>query len=131
MLLSGINLTLMIGPGIPVPVSEDVLNALTSVQVTSKTDGPSGFQLQFTIDKNSPLLTLFLLASGAQIPLVRVVIYVTMNGSPQVLIDGVMTDHQIAPGSGTQSPVLTITGEDLTRVMDYLTFTGIPYPAMP
>lgn len=131
MLLSGINLTLMIGPGIPVPVSEDVLNALTSVQVTSKTDGPSGFQLQFTIDKNSPLLTLFLLASGAQIPLVRVVLYVTMNGSPQVLIDGVMTDHQIAPGSGTQSPVLTITGEDLTRVMDYLTFTGIPYPAMP
>lgn len=131
MLLSGINLTLMIGPGIPVPVSEDVLNALTSVQVTSKTDGPSGFQLQFMIDKNSPLLTLFLLASGAQIPLVRVVLYVTMNGSPQVLIDGVMTDHQIAPGSGTQSPILTITGEDLTRVMDYLTFTGIPYPAMP
>src|SRR6185437_13170969 len=75
LLLSGINLTLMIGPGIPVPVSEDVLNALTSVQVTSKTDGPSGFQLQFTIDKNSPLLTLFLLASGAQIPLVRVVLY--------------------------------------------------------
>jgi hypothetical protein len=130
-LLKGINLTLMIGPGVPIPVSADVLNALTSLQVTSKTEGPSGFQLQFTIDKNSPLLTLFLLASGAQIPLVRVVIFVTINGSPQVLIDGVMTDHQIAPGSGGQSPVLTITGEDLTRVMDYIDFTGIPYPAMP
>jgi hypothetical protein len=130
-LLKGINLTLMIGPGVPLPVSEDVLNALTSVQVTSKTDGPSAFQLQFTINKNSPLLTLFLLASGAQIPLVRVVIFVTINGSPQVLIDGVMTDHQISPGSGSQSPVLTITGEDLTRVMDYIDFTGIPYPAMP
>lgn len=131
MLLKGINLTLMIGPGVPLPASDDVLNALTSVQVTSKTDGPSAFQLQFTINKNSPLLTLFLLASGAQIPLVRVVIFVTINGSPQVLIDGVMTDHQISPGSGTQSPVLTITGEDLTRVMDYIDFTGIPYPAMP
>jgi hypothetical protein len=131
MLLKGINLTLMIGPGVPVPVSADVLNALTSVQVTSKTDGASAFQLQFKIDKNSPLLTIFLLASGAQIPLIRVVIYVTINGSPQVLIDGVMTDHQIAPGSGPQSPVLTITGEDLTRVMDYIDFTGIPYPAMP
>lgn len=131
MLLSGINLTLMIGPGVPMPVSADVLNALTGVQVTNKTDGPSVFQLQFTIDKNSPLLTLFLLAGGAQIPLVRVLIYVTINGSPQVLIDGVMTDHQIAPGSGSQSPVLTITGEDLTRVMDYIDFTGIPYPAMP
>jgi len=131
MLLKGINLTLMIGPGVPVPVSADVLNVLTSIQVTCKTDGPSAFQLQFTIDKNSPLLTLFLLASGAQIPLMRVVIYVTVNGSPQVLIDGVMTDHQITPGSGSQSPVLTITGEDLTRVMDYIDFTGIPYPAMP
>jgi hypothetical protein len=131
LLLSGINLTLMIGPGVPVPVSADVLNALTSVQVTNKSDGPSVFQLQFTIDKNSPLLTLFLLASGAQIPLVRVVIFVTMNGNPQVLIDGVMTDHQISPGSGTQSPVLSITGEDLTRVMDYIDFTGIPYPALP
>ncbi len=131
MLLKGINLTLMIGSGVPVPVSADVLNALTSVQVTCRTDGPSAFQLQFTIDKNSPLLTLFLLASGAQIPLVRVVIYLTINGSPQVLIDGVITDHQITPGSGSQSPVLTITGEDLTRVMDYIDFTGIPYPAMP
>lgn len=131
MLLSGINLTLMIGPGVPMPVSADVLNALTSVQVTNKTDGPSVFQLQFTINKNSPLLTLFLLGGGVQIPLVRVVIYVTMNGSPQVLIDGVMTDHNIAPGSGSQSPVLTITGEDLTRVMDYIDFTGIPYPCMP
>ncbi|MGC2696886.1 MAG: hypothetical protein WA738_13960 [Candidatus Angelobacter sp.] len=131
MLLSGINLTLMIGPGVPLPVSADVLNALTSLQVTNKSDGPSGFQLQFSIDKNSPLLTLFLLASGAQIPLVRVVIFLTINGSPQVLIDGVMTDHQVSPGSGTQSPVLTITGEDLTRVMDYIDFTGIPYPALP
>ena len=131
MLLKGINLTLMIGPGVPVTVSGDVLNALTSVEVTCKTDGPSVFQLKFTVNKNSPLLTLFLLGSGAQIPLVRVVIYVTLNGSPQVLIDGVMTDHQMTPGSSSQSPVLSITGEDLTRVMDYIDLTGLPYPAMP
>ena len=52
-------------------------------------------------------------------------IYVTINGSTEVLIDGVMTDHQLTPGSGGHSPVLTITGEDLTRVMDYIDFTGI------
>jgi hypothetical protein len=130
-LLKGINLTLMIGPAVPVPVSAEVLNALTSVEVTSRSDGPSGFQLKFTVNKNSPLLTLFLLASGAQIPLVRVVIFVTINGSAQVLIDGVMTDHQMSPGGDGQSPVLTITGEDLTRVMDYLDLTGLPYPVMP
>lgn len=131
MLLKGINLTLMIGPAVPIPVSADVLNALESVEVTSTTQGPSVFQLKFVVNKNSPLITLFLLASGAQIPLVRVVIFVTINGSPRVLIDGVMTDHQMTPGSGNQSPMLTITGEDLTRVMDYIDFTGIPYPAMP
>ena len=64
MLLKGINLTLMIGPGVPMPVSKDVLDALTSVEVTSNTEGPSGFSLQFTVNKNSPLLTLFLLAAA-------------------------------------------------------------------
>lgn len=131
MLLSGINLTLMIGPAVPIPVPRVVLDALISVEVTAKTEGPSVFQLKFTVDKNSPLHTIFMLASGAQIPLIRVVIYVTMNGSAEVLIDGVITDNQITPGGSGESPVLTITGEDLTRVMDYIDFTGIPYPAMP
>ena len=131
MLLNGINLTLMIGPAVPVPVPKDVLDALTSVEVTSNTEGPSAFELKFKINKNSPLLTLFLLAGGASIPLVRVVIYVTINATPQVLIDGVMTNHQMAPGSGSESPTLTIIGEDLTRVMDYIDFTGIPYPVLP
>lgn len=131
MLANGVNLTLMIGPAVPVAVSPEVLDALLSVEVTAKTDGPSLFQLKFKIDKNSPLLTLFLVAGGAQIPLVRVVVYVTISASQVVLIDGVMTDHQMAPGSGKESPTLTITGEDLTRVMDYIDFTGIPYPAMP
>src|SRR5437870_2833930 len=114
-LLSGINLTLMIGPAVPIPVSKDVLDALTSIEVTSKTEGPSVFQLKFTVNKNSPLLTLFLLGGGASIPLVRVVIYVTIGGSTEVLIDGVMADHQMSPGGAGQSPSLTITGEDLTR----------------
>lgn len=130
-MLNGINLGLMIGPAVPTPVSRDVINALTSVEVTARAEGPSLFQLKFTINKNSPLLTLFLLAGGASIPLVRIVIYVTIGGSTEVLIDGVMTDHQLSPGVSGASATLTITGEDLTRVMDYIDFTGIPYPAMP
>src|SRR5579862_319580 len=130
-MLDGINLGLMIGPAVPSPVSQDVLNALTDVQVTARSDKPSLFQLKFTINKNSPLITLFLLAGGASIPLVRVVIYVTIGGTTEVLIDGVMTDHQLTPGATGASSVLTITGEDLTRVMDYIDFTGIPYPCMP
>jgi hypothetical protein len=130
-MLNGIHLTLMIGPAVPLPVSQDVLNALTSIEVTNSSEGPSGFQLHFTLNKQSILETLFLVAAGASIPLIRVVVAVTVNGLTQVLIDGVMTHHQISPGGSGQSPSLTITGEDLTKVMDYIDFSGIPYPAMP
>ena len=130
-MLSGIHMTLMIGPAVPLPVSADVLNALTSIEVTNTTDGPSVFRLQFTLPKKSPLEVLFLVAGGASIPLVRVVVAVTLNGSTEVLVDGVMTNHEYTPGSGGTGPALSIIGEDLTRVMDYIDFSGIPYPAMP
>jgi hypothetical protein len=130
-MLSGIHMTLMIGPAVPLPVSADVLNALTSIEVTNTTDGPSVFRLQFTLQKKSPLEVLFLVAGGASIPLVRVVVAVTLNGSTEVLVDGVMTNHEYTPGSGGTGPALSIIGEDLTRVMDYIDFSGIPYPAMP
>ncbi len=130
-MLKGVHLTLMIGPAVPVPVSPDVLDALTSVQITNNDTGPSVFQLTFTLGTNSSLQTLFLLAGGANIPLVRVVLVATVNGTAQVLIDGVMTNHEIGPGADAAHATLTITGEDLTRVMDYIDFSGIPYPAMP
>ena len=64
------------------------------------------------------------------IPLVRVVIIVTVNGKAEVLMDGVMTNHEVSPGSDASHSVLTVTGEDLSRVMDYVDFSGIPYPGM-
>jgi hypothetical protein len=123
-------LTLLVGPVVPVPVPQVVLDALTGVQVTSNTDGPSGFQLTFTLSNKSPLQTIFLVAAG-QTPMLRVIIIMTLNGAPQVLMDGVMTRNDISPGSQPGESTLTITGEDLTKAMDLIDFTGIPYPAMP
>lgn len=129
----GIYLTLMIGPGVPVPVSQSVIEALTSVQVTTTATSqePSGFELTFTLSNRSPLHTLFLVAGGSAIPLVRVILAVTVNGTPQVLIDGVMTNHEVTPGPEPGQSTLTVMGEDLTRVMDYIDFSGTPYPGMP
>ena len=129
--LKGVNLTLMIGPAVPIPVSREVLDALVEAQVTINTQGPSGFQLTFELSTESPLHTLFLVTGGSPIPMVRVVIVVTIKGNPEVNMDGVMTDHQVSPGSNPGSSTLTVTGEDLSRVMDYIDFSGIPYPAMP
>lgn len=131
-MLSGIQMTLMIGPAVPVPVSEDILDALVSVQVVEASgNAQSGFELVFTLSNNSILQTLFLLAGGAAIPLVRVVIAVTIGGVQNVIMDGVMTEHSLAPGSTDGHSTLTIRGKDLSEVMDYIDFSGIPYPAMP
>jgi hypothetical protein len=129
-MLKGIHLTLLVGPVVPLPVPKAALEALTSVTVTSSAGSPSGFQLSFTLNNRSPLHTLFLVA-GAQTPLLRVIIVVTVNGAPHVLMDGVMTNQQVTPGSQPGHSTLTITGEDLTKVMDLVDFSGIPYPAMP
>ena len=129
-MLKGVYLTLMVGPVVPLPVPRSVLDALTSVQVTTAAGKPSGFQLSFTLNKRSPLHTLFLIAGG-QTPLLRVIIIATINGSPNVLMDGVMTNQQVTPGGKPGESTLTITGEDLTKVMSLVDFSGIPYPAMP
>jgi hypothetical protein len=125
-----IQLTLMIGPAVPVPVTQDVLDALISMQVTTSSRDASGFQLQFTINNRSPLQTLFLLTAGNPVPLMRVIIVVTINGSANVLMDGVMTNHELSPAADPGHSTLTVTGKDLTQVMDYIDFSGIPYPAM-
>lgn len=127
----GVLLTLMIGPAVPVAVSQDVLDALLSARVTVNTRGPSVFQLTFTLDVHSPLHTLFVLSGGAALPLVRTVLVATFNGQTDVIIDGVVTSTQVSPGSDPGHATLTVTGEDLTRVMDYIDFSGFPFPGMP
>ncbi|HSB10222.1 MAG TPA: hypothetical protein VLM38_12115 [Blastocatellia bacterium] len=129
-MLKGVYLTLMVGPVVPIPVPKPVIEALTSVQVTTAAGKPSGFQLSFTLNNRSPLHTLFLIAGG-QTPLLRVIVIATINGTPNVLIDGVMTNQQVTPGTKPGESMLTITGEDLTKVMALQDFSGIPYPAMP
>ena len=54
-----------------------------------------------------------------------------MNGTPGVLIDGVMTNVQVEAGQPGSPGRITVTGKDLTKVMDLVDFSGLPYPAMP
>ena len=131
-MLKGVDLTLMIGPAVPIPVPRSVLDALTSVRVTSASgETASGFELKFTLSTQSPLHTIFLLSGGAMPPIMRVIIIATINGTPNVLMDGVMLDHQVTPGADAGHSVLTVRGTDLTAVMNLIDFSGLPYPAMP
>lgn len=129
-MLKGAHLTLMIGPAVPVPAPRAVVDALTSVQVTSAKD-TSGFQLTFSVGKNSPLLTTMLPAGYFDPISTRVVIVVTVGGMPEVLMDGVVTRQELNPSNDPGQSTLTITGEDLSALMDLIDLTGVPYPAMP
>ena len=135
MLAKGIHLTLMIGPIVPVPVPQMVMNALDSVQVTTAAGAASGFQMSFQFSSKSELNTFFIIAgamnSGPATPPLRVMLIITLNGTPQPLFDGVMTNVEVQAGSNGSPGMVTVTGEDLTKVMDMLDFSGLPYPAMP
>ena len=82
------------------------------------------------IANTSPLQTLFLLAGGSSIPIFRVVIVVTLDGTTTVLMDGVMTHHELRSDGGPTS-TLSVKGKDLTALMDIIQLDGLPYPAMP
>lgn len=128
---SGVELNLFIGPAVPVPAPRAAIDALKKVQVQVNSGGtPSGFELTFSLGKRSPLQTLFLLTGGGSIPIMRVVIMVTMGGSAEVIMDGVMTHHEVRPGDGDGRSSLVVKGKDLTALMDFIELNGIPFPAM-
>ncbi|HEY5151335.1 MAG TPA: hypothetical protein VIJ23_16260 [Mycobacterium sp.] len=130
-MFDGVRLSLLIGPIIALPAPQVVMDALTSVEVTTSDTGPTMFQLTFGLSNKSPLQTLFLLGGGGPILFLRVIITVTVRGTPTVLADGVITDHQIAPGTDEGHSSLVITGEDITALMNQQDFSGLPFPAMP
>ncbi len=129
--IRNIQLTLLIGPTVPIPAPQVVMSALQSVEVTTSVGARSGFQLAFTLSNRSPLHTFFVIASNASPLALRVILVATINGVPDVLADGVITRQEITPGQAPGVSTLTVTGEDLTTVMDRQEFNGLPYPAMP
>lgn len=128
---SGLYLTLLTGPLIALPAPKPIVDALTSVEVTTTATGRSAFQLAFTLSNRSPLQTAFLLAQGGPGVELRVILMVTVNNLPQVLIDGVIRHQEVQPSSEAGFSTLTVTGEDLTAVMDLVSFDGLPFPALP
>jgi hypothetical protein len=128
-MLKGIHLTLLIGPVVPVPAPHVVVDALNSVQITSG-GSRGGFQLSFAASKSSPL-TRTLVPAGYFDPGIRVIVIVTVAGIPNVLMDGIITQQSVAPSNEPGQSTLTVTGEDLSVLMDLLEMPFMRYPAMP
>jgi hypothetical protein len=128
--LDGVHLTLLIGPTIPVPVPTSVVEALQSVQVTSAAGQRSGFQLSFALSPTSPL-QVGLIPAGYFDPGTRVIIVATVNVVPTVLMDGVITRQEVSISSDLGQSRLTVTGEDISLMMDLSDVLPKPFIGMP
>ena len=130
-MLLGVNLTLLIGPTVPVPATPDIAEALQSVSVTQSDEGRSGFQMVLQIGRAGPtdLLDYALLLNPLLRPFNRVILMVLFNAMPKVLIDGLITNQQFSPGNAPGTATLTLTGEDVSIAMD-MTKKRAEWPAM-
>ena len=119
-MLFGIHLTLMIGPSVPIPVPPTLLESLQNIRVTHNERGRSGFQITFAAGRSGPtdIFDYSLLNNPLLKVFNRVVVIVTFNVVPKVLMDGIITNQQLSPGTEPGTGTLTITGEDVSVMMD-------------
>ena len=61
------------------------------------------------------------MATGIVDPLTRVVIGVLFGAVPDVLIDGVVTNHELSAGDEPGTSTLTVTGSDLSKLFSIST----------
>ncbi len=125
----GIRLILLLGKTVPLPAPAGVMHALKQVRVINDADSQDGFQLTFTLGKDR-LGDYSLLAGGALDPDRRVVIGVLLGASLEPLIDGVIYHHQIAPSNEPGMSTLTVTGRDISVLLD-LEERNAEYPNRP
>jgi hypothetical protein len=117
--LFGIRLQLLLGrPDIPALAPYEVVDALVSLQVTNNDRKRDGFQMDFNIGKDS-LLEYSLLSSGVLDIKTRVIIMMLFGGLPQVLIDGLITDHQIHPSNEPGRTTLRVIGHDISVKLSF------------
>jgi len=125
----GVRLVLLVGPTIPLPPPPGVATALRRVEVTSDDRTGDGFQLRFAVGKDA-VVDSSLLVSGVVNPLRRVVLGVLFGALPEVLIDGVVTRHELSPGDEPGTSTLTVSGRDLSQLFD-LEERNEEYPNQP
>jgi hypothetical protein len=130
MALKGLYLSLFMGPLVPMPAPKSVVDALISVQVNTG-GSRSGFQLVFSMNKTSDIRQTLLPAGFMDPGTTRVILVATVGGVPFTIIDGIVTRHEVNASNDAGQSTITLTGEDLTVLMDIVQFPMMRYPCMP
>ncbi|MDQ1287761.1 MAG: hypothetical protein QG622_1326 [Actinomycetota bacterium] len=114
------------GAVVPEPLDGTLLDALVEVQATESAGSRGGFQLRFRLDKGGPVERE--LHDGGFEPPARVLLLAVVAGRTQILMDGVIARHDVTVSSTPGASTLSITGSDVSQMMDLLDLTGIPLP---
>ena len=125
----GVRLQLLIGPTVPVPAPYPVVDALQNLEVTNRDRDFDGFKMTFSLGKDS-FLDYGLLLNGLLDPPSRVIIMVFIGVRPEVLIDGIITNHQVVPSNRPGESTLHVFGKDISLKLD-LEEKNHPYPNQP
>ncbi|GLF93123.1 hypothetical protein [Streptomyces yaizuensis] len=112
-----VHLTLHMGARLVRQVSPEVMEALLSAQITSTAGERGGFQLAFDLTKRG-LIATRLLPEGYFDPKSRVIVTITVRGTTTVLLDGLIVRQEVGASNRPGQTTLTVTGEDLTLLMD-------------
>lgn len=112
-----VHLQMHMGPKLVSPVPAEVTEALLTAQITSTAGERGGFQIAFDLTKRGAI-TQRLLPEGYFDPKTRVVISVSVKGTASVLLDGMIVRHEVGASNQPGQTTLTVTGEDLTLLMD-------------
>jgi len=113
----GVRLQLLIGANVPRPAPYEVMESFVSLEVRNNDRQRDVFDMEFTLGKNS-LMDYGLLVNGYFDPPSRIVIAAMMGVIPEVLIDGIITTHQVIPSNRPGESTLRITGEDISLRLD-------------
>ncbi|MFF7401407.1 hypothetical protein [Streptomyces murinus] len=124
-----VHVQLLMGPKLARLVPLEVAEALLSAQITATAGERSGFQFAFDLSKNG-LLNQRLLPEGYFDPKTRVILTVSVRGTPEVLFDGLIVRQEVGASNIPGHSTLTVTGEDLTLLMDLEERTA-RYPNLP
>ena len=113
------NLVLLLGKTVPKSVPSRINEAMSSIEITQNLGDRSGFQVSFQLNRvelseqlDDPLVKEVLLE-----PFSRMILGLTIDGTPEVLIDGIITHHQVHYTDEGEI-VFVVTGEDVSIMMD-------------
>lgn len=128
----GAELGVYVGPVLPTPLAPEFLELVEQATVTTQDGGRSGFQLtlvaardQATGTRGFPPLTDQVFKIGNRLQLTG-----TIGATTHVVMDGIVSNLQLAPGDEPNASRLTVTGEDLAVMLD-LVEVSLPFPGMP